>query len=460
MWTIRWPEVAGTNGPLELTPRNLTFKSENRKYDYCKAKFSTEIGEMLKPETGGRTGQLRDPQPVELLLDDERIAALYFKPDSVRYTDGGTHIEFYDLQESMDSGVVDMQWNEVKLRDIYEYVFEKRENDLIKEIKFALPDEAPGGTKFKTETITIDRRGSFEKLFGPERIEAYETKKMIESTYLFDTENTSPIEAIWELNELFQIQTWVDKDYIMWVGVPETLGVGHVAAPDDSRALRYSNFNVSHPREPIAMVVVEGSWVDTPGIGVDAGSFFNPWSKDGVGNSGDVRAEGFVKNPLVDIERGQTFKVSVEQAKKEALPTIAWNYYSEKMKEAYNGSVRLNPELSGNSFTDIEDIKVGDYLYVVPDDDLFDDPAASSGQLGFGPDKNDYCGQFVHNEIYIVTGVTHSVTGSEWTVTVDISMVPDMIGQDDMGLRYFNPRSDDYLTEEDVFSGPRLFEEF
>jgi hypothetical protein len=35
-----------------------------------------------------------------------------------------------------------------------------------------------------------------------------------------------------------------------------------------------------------------------------------------------------------------------------------------------------------------------------------------------------------------------------------------MIGQDDMGLRYFDPRSDDYLTEEDVFSGPRLFEEF
>ena len=132
MWTIRWPEVAGTNGPLELTPRNLTFKTENRKYDYCKAKFSTEIGEMLKPETGSETGQLRDPQPVELLLDNERIAALYFKPDSVRYTDGGTHIEFYDLQESMDSGVVDEQWNEVKLRDIYEYVFDKRDNDLIK----------------------------------------------------------------------------------------------------------------------------------------------------------------------------------------------------------------------------------------------------------------------------------------------------------------------------------------
>jgi hypothetical protein len=93
-------------GRWSLPHRNLTFKTENRKYDYCKAKFSTEIGEMLKPQTGSETGQLRKPQPVELLLDNERIAALYFKPDSVRYTNGGTHIEFYDLQESMDSGLL------------------------------------------------------------------------------------------------------------------------------------------------------------------------------------------------------------------------------------------------------------------------------------------------------------------------------------------------------------------
>ena len=148
---------------------------------------------------------------------------------------------------------------------------------MIKDIKFALPDESPGGTKFKTGTIA--RGYSYQTLFGPERIEAYETEKIIEASVLFDTEDTSPIKAIWELNELFKVQTWVDKDYTLWVGMPETLGVGHVAAPDDSRALRYSNVNVSHPREPIAMVVVEG-WVDTPGIGVDAGSFFNPWSKD------------------------------------------------------------------------------------------------------------------------------------------------------------------------------------
>ncbi|AGC34295.1 hypothetical protein HSTV2_26 [Halorubrum sodomense tailed virus 2] len=482
-WTVRFPMVDGARGPFEIKPRELTLRMERNSYDYARAEFPVEVGEAMKPHTREDDGKLRYSQYVHICVDGVPVHSLYFRPDFVTYGEHGTFIEFHDLQESMDSGIVDKHWSSVTLEEAYTYIFEKRKSDLITDIKFTVPDENLVG-QARVDTLVGEQalEGRDERFFGTGltmddlegfgggalgraggqlnryinpfekgKIDRDNTKELMDGYYAIDFEQISPATAIWKLNEMFNVQTWVDIDRTLHVGVPEAESIRHVAAPDDSRAWRYNSdgVNIKHPRDPIYAVLVEGEWVDEPGVGTldDIVSWFNQSDEDGFG---DVRAEGVAFIPGVDPEMGQTLKVKDTNAKRDSLGAVARLALYEQMKNQHSGSVQINPALSGGRFGRPESLRVGDALHIVPDDQWFDNPGAESGELGDRPDNfNDFCGGFIHNEVYLVHGVTHSVTGSEWTMTAHVGMFPDFEAQS--FVRYFDPRSGEYVSEEDVF---------
>jgi hypothetical protein len=459
-WTIRFPTIDGLDGSFEFTPYSLTLRIKRSKYDYCRAEADTTVGDMMAPETRYRGGRLRGPQPVHICLNGSPVRVLYFKPDFAEYLDNATHLEFHDVQETLDSGVVDFQQGSITLKEAYRRAFEQRESDtadIIKGLKFTVPDELATELVGQSyiEPYSGGQRGGQAAADRIQDIESSDTKRLVESNYAVNFDQVSPIKAIWTLNQKFNVQSWIGPDQYLWVGVPESSSTRYIATQNDDRVWHYNNVNVRHPREPIQQVTIDGAWIDNPDH--DAGDTITNFFKDkGDKTPGNVRAQGIAKR--TDIDTGRTLTRTVSNAKRNAAAKVAMMVLRQEMKKQHSGTVELNPEAGGklDSFTELT---IGDQLHIVPDDRPYSDDDNITAKTGALPDWyrkraqgafTDACGSPPINEVYLVDGIRHTVSGSEYTVTVNVSMFPYDVPVESK-LRYFNPQSEDWLDEDEVF---------
>lgn len=456
-WTVRFPDVNGTD-PFEIQPYQMTLRQKRRKYDHFQASFDWEVGEEMKPHTRYEGGALRDQQRVEVCLDGDPIQAMLFRPDHVDYRDDVTYIELLDLQKSLESGTVDKQWDQVKLKTAYRYAFRVYENSftdtdsdpLLTDLKFTIPSEMEttlvGRSAFEDDTSDDDFADTSDRFVGPtpkqiQTVEQSHTYKLVDSQYAVDFDKVSPAKAIWQLNKKYRLQSWADADGTLWVGTPETRMRRHIAAQDDDRVWHYTDTNISHPRAPVQSVLVEGTWIDEPGAGEtgDIVSWFNPIDSDGGGR--DFRACGVAQRS--DIDYGLSFTVKDTGAKRDALDTVALLTLHEEMKKQNAGSVEIDPALSGD-FTPVRDVRLGDFIHLVPDDGHFEDVTNTTGQLWNTPEDvlRAACGDFTHNEVYVITGIQHTLSPTDgWTVQLDVAMYPDMPIKS--FVTYFDPQAGD-----------------
>lgn len=449
-WTISFPEVDGASGPFEIRPYSLDYKLHRSDLDYARGTFDPAVGSMMAPETGTAGGALRGPTYVDVRYDDTRVGSLYFRPDFASYGSDYTHIEFQDLQRLLDSGVVDNEWADVKPKDAYRYAFEQRDDHgIIKGLKFSVPEQVP-------DRLFVDP-------WSPNPISDFifsltsETEKVIDSWNNIRFDQISPLQAIWKLNDILGLKSWVGPERYLWVGIPEAVEQLHIAAPDDDRIWRYNNDEVQirHPREPIQMVTVHGAWNDAPGIGSpeDIIDEAVSWFKSGhEGGTGDIRATGIAYR--TDVNDGRSILVESPSPKRDAVEGVAKAKLIEEYKKSNAGSVEIDPSTSGG-FTPLHKVAPGHRLHLVPDDNHFAQPREEAGRLGTGPsfDELGPCESFVHNEIYAIRSVQHHVNGGRWSVTLDIAIEPDPANIDTK-MRYFDPQANEYLTEEKVFNSP------
>jgi hypothetical protein len=443
VWTIKFRDV-NYGEPFEVRPIEMSLKMSRHEYDFCRAKFSWEVGEEMKPHTRYEDGALYGITPVDVCYNGTAIQRLMFRPDWADYSSENTHLQFHDLHKALSNGTIDEQRQTVQLEDIYQTVVEAASNRLIDTINFTVPDEQV--RSLYGEITTAGRAGAHRR----QQIEQDNTKKAVKSDYAVDFENISPENALRRLNKKFRLKTWVNREGELVVGLPEANSIRHIAASDDERVWRYKDPNISHGREPIKRAIVEGAWVDEPGLGgIDDGidevaSWFNGDDQGGA----DVKAMGIAER--TDIDYGTEFAVKSSNAKRDALPEIAILALKERMKQQNAGTVEIDPELSGTEVSNVLDLDPGDFLHLVPEDDYFDNPTASSGKVGDKPeDMDEVCGGFVNNEAYLVSEVEHSVTDTgEWQVFADVGMYPDV--PIDGSMSYFEPDDNSWVDDNEI----------
>jgi len=268
-------------------------------------------------------------------------------------------------------------------------------------------------------------------------------ERVLGGTHAVDYQDITPLEAIHDLNEKFRVKSWVDADSTLVVGIPEAKPIVHYAAPDDDRAWRYKDPNISHSREPIKKVVVEGAWVDEPGPGgvADTIEEVASWfGQSDTGGAAEARAIGIAER--TDIPNGREILVRTSDAKKDNIREVAYLILREEIKRQNSGSTEIDPDLSGSEFSSVQNLYPGHRIRMVPEDAHFDNPTATSGEYSEEiPDLDDHCGQFVYNERYLVTSVTHNLTkGGNWNIIANLAMdelfEPDEI---ELGFGYAYP---------------------
>jgi hypothetical protein len=434
-WTIKFRDV-NDGDPFEVRPIEMSLKMSRTEYDFCRATLDWEVGEQMKPHTRYEGGAMYGLLPADVCYNGDPIQRLMFRPDWVDYGSENTHLQLHDLHKALGDGVVDQQRDTVNLEEIYTTVVEAASNRLIDEVRFTLPDS-------QVRTLYGNRSASGRGgRYRQQMAEDDETKKVVESTYAVDFDNISPQKALQRLNQKFRLKSWVNRNGVLVVGLPEANQVRHVAAASDDRVWRYKDPSISHGREPIQSVIVEGAWVDEPGIDLDVLGWFDK------GGSNDVKAMGIAKRK--DIDYGTSFSVKSTKAKRDALPHVARLALGERMKQQNAGTVELDPALSGTEVSNVIDLTPGDLLQMVPQDDYFDDPTSTSGEVGDSPDNPDeVCGSFVNNEAYLVSEVEHSVSNNgEWQVFADLGMYPDV--EIEAYMTYFDPKAGEWVDDDEI----------
>jgi len=473
-WTLKIRDTSGAE-VLHIRPTTMNLELNRNKYDYCRMQFPKAVGKEMQPHTRFVDGALHDLLPADVLVDGERVKRLMFTPDAADYTNDETYIKLLDLHKALSDGTVNIQRDNIQLREIYEDVINQANNRLIDTVRFTVPESKVRNLfsfgDFLDNSNSTEPAGSFEEVkegikddlnpFDDSKIltaifdnpdsAANIWDRVLDGAHAVDYQNVTPLEAVQDLNEKFGVKSWIDGDSTLVVGIPEAKPIVHYAAPDDDRAWRYKNPNISHSREPIKKVVVEGAWVDEPGLGGSAdqiqevASWFD---KSDTGGAAEARAIGVAER--TDIPNGREILVKSSDAKKDNIREVAYLILREEIKKQNSGSTDIDPNLSGSEFSSVQNLYPGHRIRMVPEDVHFDNPDETSGEYNQQiPDLDDHCNSFVYNERYLVTSVTHNLTkGGDWTINADLAMdelfEPDEI---ELGFGYAYPGEEELRQE-------------
>lgn len=451
-WTVVFPHINSDN-PFTIKPRSLTMKQSRGELDYCRAEFPANVGYHIMPETQGDEGVLLDEELVEIYRNDKLVHSYLFEPNNVRYGDHATHMELIDLQQSLDDGVVDMQRGKVYIERIYNDVFEKRKNkDIITDLKFSIPENMEFG-RFKDTDISssvpwVDIDGD-----GIKENEAHKVGSITNIQAEVEFDEISPLRAIWKLNKKYRLQSWIDKNRTLWVGIPEAAGNFHVAAQNDSRVWHYEDEQIRTPKRPIKELTVWGKFFDEPGVGStgDIIDYFDP-------DKTHADLKPMATAVRTDIQHGETKTIHKSKLSWDGIEDYAKVALYEEMKKQNSGSITINP-MKSTEFTPLHSLSVGDYITVVPDDRYYQGPwHVSTGDIeefriryGRG-DFKDKCGTPTPNELYNITEITHNIEGGHWSIDLDIGMY-SLDAPVQSQFRFFDPQEKRYYKEEDVFDG-------
>lgn len=439
-WTFKFRGINDESGasPLEVRPISMSLKKSRSEYNFVRAKLSYDVGEMMKPHTRYSTGKLYGIVPVDVCLNGDPIHRLLFRPDWISYGSQYTHLTLHDLHKSLADGILDIQRQKVRLEEIYQEVVNGANNRIIDEVKFTVPDEQVR-TIYGQSALNNTRGNDFDG--ARDEVLRDKTKAAVDSSTAVDFDQISPEKALQRLNKIFQLRSWINSEGVLVVGLPEAKQVTHLAAPRDERVWRYKDPSINHSREPIRKVMVEGAWVDEPGVEHNPAEWFNK------GGTADVRAIGIAKR--TDIDYGKVFSVSATKAKKDSLAQIAELALTERMKEKNSGTVEIDPDISGTTVSDPKDVQPGDYIRLVPEDSYYDNPTANSGAIGDSPDPEEICGEFTNNETYRINEVEHNLTeDGSWQIFCDLGLEPNITVRSFM--TYFEPSSGEWVEAENV----------
>jgi hypothetical protein len=440
-WTIKILDV-NEGDSFEIRPVQMSLKMSQMKYDFCRAKFPIDVGREMKPHTRYNQGALSEMKAVEVCYNGNSIQRLMFRPDWVDYGTEFTHIQFHDLHKSFANDIIDIQRDSTELKTIYKDLVEKDSNGLIKDLIFQFPSNKA------TDIVSL---GGLDAGLN-EVVSNEDGAKILVSGSSIDFENISLEKAITTVNKKFKVRSWFDRYGNLIVGLPEDPTVRHVAAANDERVWRFKDPSISHGRTKIKKAIVWGSWKDADGVGGagDAIDEFGSWFVGGKG-AADYRTMGIAERN--DIDSGEVVYVENKDADKDSLKEVARLALKEAIRDNNGGTIEIDPELSGTEVSKPTELSPGQSIQVVPNDNLFNNPSATSGVVGEYPDNPETnCGQYVNNEAYKVTEVEHNVTeDGEWQIHADLGMYPDI--SITSYVSHFEPSSNEWVNADKITEG-------
>lgn len=455
--TLEFFDLDG-NSLFEIRPLSMQFDRDDGDFDFLRAKFSQPVVELFQDNRGSGYGPLDNMLPVHVKFDGMDVHRMLYMPDGVTYGVEHLHLELHDILKYMTRGVVDFRSESVTLEDAFEEVFEMRDTTgpaMFEGIRFhstgttreIIAEDSSDGSMHDREAYLNSRDNigqwavgeTISTHFWGDGREEYENNhgiKIVDGNYAIDLEHVSPWKAMHELALKFGVDIWSEPDGMIYVGIRGGTDVSHFAAPDDRRVWKMHDFNVSPPRDPIVKCIVRGKFLDDPNEGlIEDGAEFLNWNR----GMEDYHMEGVAE--IEGADYGDVIGPFEVEAAKDSLESLAATKLLQEQRNQWSGNIELLPSHSGDKWSDIRTVQIGDMITTVPPDDEGDSSCKSN----------------ILMETFSINGVHHTLTDDgKWKLRVNVTPAQSgYIGSQDITthLRKYDPHNEEMMDVKKAY-GP------
>lgn len=419
---------------IEIIPFEIDYRSNRDRLDYAKVKITREAGEYLSDGPN-----FKENEPVRIEIDGHTVRRMCLPDSPVQLGVDYGYVTLTDPREILHRGKIDKVFHSTSLEDVLTYIFNNRDdpNGVLTGASVSDPDLAGVVTEDYQEKYSFWFTSAFGEDSGPDQFyedigldsamhEAFrfinDLTGILGAEGGFDFDAVTPAEALIQVEEQFDLKSWVDDDGVLWIGMPDVQADVFFAGVDGG--LKIKSYNVTEDALPISAVKVSGTYTITVRGPHYQGPARAPRKKN---------LQSWAIARWTERSSGRIITENTKEiARGEDLALAAVRRLRAEIHDAKSGSLNLNPLASGEDFGHPTDLSVGDHIGVV------------------GNIERD-CRQKFESDLFVVNAVQHRISGDDgWQVTADVGK---LVASDDLEVDfwYFDPTSQETLDPEEVY---------
>ena len=400
-------EVHFLDSGVRLEPYGIDSRSEKGMYDYAKVHISKKAGEVVAANTS--TGE-----PVHVLVGGTVHGRYVLPQNSLSIGTDDTKMELYDAEKILTSGAISKTFHQATLDEVVGYIFERVDDpygvltdySLVRDT--GLPEYAVSVKQNITEWFFNEDYDpdEYTGLLGTVRDIETTMLSWLELLPLIDLDNyeisleeATPKEAMDAVADTFGIEYWVDREGVLWVGIPTfrpTRDIGITSDDHGNEPYALSDYNVTLGDTPVKTVVVRGK---------------TRWYKDRNG-SGENDGAHLYPQAIVSTELDDgLITADPEPLNLQSLAAIeyaAQTRFVNEWTEYKSGNIILNG-LASQKQQELATLDVGSLLAVTPS-------------------FLEHCDRPGEGGLFTVRRVQHTINRRRgWKVTVEVAGIPESL---------------------------------
>lgn len=414
---------------MQIVPYQIDFRTERSRMDYAKIKITRDAGLYV-------SDNFVKNEAVRIETDSGHVVRRLCLPDSpVEIGVDFAWLNLTDPRYVLQRGVIDVEFQSISLSEAVKYVFDNRDDSAVVLSSYKIADPELSGVV--TEDFETKYDDWLDFLVGNGEFLPFLRDLSVEGIRLvnsmtgwagreggFDFNGVTPAVALSMIEEEFGVESWVDDDGRLWVGLPEPRADLFIAASGHPDYIRLKSFNVSSDTTPVTGVTFKGSYKITV-----EGPY---WGKMNRGID-EIKLQTWAVARWKGHDEGRTISadakrvISGEDLGQAALTRLASEIHSSK-----KGDLILNPISGGTEGGHPTDLKIGDHIGVV------------------GTSSKD-CAQQFESDVFLVNGLRHKFNSDVgWEITAEVGKA---IPEDELTVDfwYFDPTSQTTLTTEEAY---------
>jgi hypothetical protein len=382
-------------------------RQNDNKFDHVQATITREAGEHIIDKHTFK-------EPIEIKIDEENVIYRgWYKTDSTSLGRNEAVLEIKDPRKILRSGTVDQEWHEITLKNVVEYIFERRQDPHnVLRVPSILSSQAH---ELKAQHNVF--------LNGSDMVEDFllETIPFANGDGNFDFREESPYSALMEVMSIWETSFWVNKNGILVVGPPDLLGDTYGAGRGYGN-WHISEWNLPDNTTPLKAVVVKGQMDQKQ---LQEGD--KDWGIITDRQKYETRAAaGFLDDN--ELEETIILNGKKETTDPKALKNMARSAFKKQHTKNNRGSMVIDVTASsGIPTSEFVDLRVGDRVLV--------------------NNANVRC-DVLNEGVYAIHSVQHDITGSDgWTITLEVTKTITNGSELKERFWYFDPTDPDMASD-------------
>jgi len=423
---------------IRIRPYELSTRDKRHKFSYARVKISIQAAELIEENDAYR-------EPVNLYIGGIKQNRYFIPDDGITYGEEQAWVELLDPMRILQDETISESYNNITLGELVDEIFSRRNdpNNLI--TKLEIVDEEIAKKAEVTRQARIEERitGVIGSGGVRDRISSalgWTVEQTARSTELtsgiqtqqggFDFDEITLYGALQEVEEVFGVVVWVDREGVLEVGLPESRSVNTIAIHGDPRFdnVSISGYHVGTSRNSLVYLRGRSSTVQyrTP-MPVTMAKYGDP-------NRRDVHfvAEVSVTDDSIEGNHG-VLEDPIRVRSQEEMEAAIERKFVDAYMSHNSGTIEFNGMASEDNTT-LAELTVGDYIGVVPE-------------------RNNVCGRNITGGKFVVSRVIHKVNARVgWQITAEVSRIaPDI----EVNSWIYDYETDAYYeTEDDIGDDP------